>query len=148
MCYNLFNMGNKATKKSAKNSEAIHYSDEYAIIIVTSQTFLGAINKQYYVNHDGDLYQITKYDSHSGWIHLNVNNKLFFLKIKNDSLPPSLNLFTKHYADISKKMNASRIGFYPSFESFVNEKYEDYYVHEKFNKDPIKTTLLSDYINK
>lgn len=131
----LFNMGNKSTKKL----KSINYSDEYAIITVNSQTLLGMFNKQYYVNHDGDLYRITKYDSYSGLIHLNVNNKLFYFKIKNDSPPPSLKLLTKHYTEICRKMNVSRIGFYSSFESFVNERY-DYYVYEKSNEGVRKIT--------
>ena len=123
-------MGNKPVKKS----EAISYSDQYAIIMVSSQSLVGTINKQYYVNNDGDLYRITKYDSDSGLICLNVNNKLFYIRIKNNSPPPSLELFTKHYAEICKKMSVNRIGFYPLFESFVNGSF-DYYVYEKPGED-------------
>ena len=120
-----FKMGNK----SAKKTEGIVYTSEYAIIMVSKPTLVGNINKQYYVNYNGDLYQITKYESDSGLINLNVNNKMFYVKISKKTTP-SLEIFQKYYSEICKKMAVNRIGFYSSFESFANGSF-DYYVYEK-----------------
>lgn len=111
------------------NKPTTIYSDHYAIIMVTTQTLVGTINKQYYVNQDGVIYPIEKYDPIERFADLIVDGNPFYIRIGN-KIPPSFELFTEHFAKISKKLNVNRIGFYDSLESFSNGSF-DYYVIDK-----------------
>ena len=97
--------------------------------MVTTHTLVGSINKQYYVNQNGETYPIEKYEPVDRLADLVVNGRMFYIRI-GTKIPPSFELFTEHYAKICKKMGVNRIGFYNSLESVANGSF-DYYVYEK-----------------